>query len=46
MSFEIREKCIFCESNLEKLFFKRDIKAYIGHYCVDIDFKGCTYSPL
>ncbi len=39
MNFDTRENCIFCESKLEKLFFKRDLKAYIGHYCIDLDFK-------
>lgn len=39
MSFTIREKCIFCDSYLQNVFLKKDLNAYIGHYCIDTNFK-------
>lgn len=34
--YDIRSKCIFCESELEQNFFEKDFKNYVAHYAVDL----------
>ena len=40
MAYNLRKKCIFCDSKLENKYLKEDFKVYIGHYCVDDNYKG------
>ena len=35
MTWIIRKKCIFCDTELNKTYFETDKLAYVGHYAVD-----------
>jgi hypothetical protein len=37
MNYTIRDKCIFCNNILDKIYFKNDYNNYIAHYQVDIN---------
>jgi hypothetical protein len=45
--YDIRTNCIFCDTPLNKTFFKEDLKNYVAHYAVDFyenDFVSIPYN--
>jgi len=43
--YDIRTKCIFCDSNLDKTIFEYDLENYVAHYSVDVDEKEFISIP-
>lgn len=35
--YQVRSKCIFCDSTLEKTFFEQDHSNHVAHYAVELD---------
>lgn len=38
MSYIVRDKCIFCKSDLSNTYFNKNLHNYVGHYQVDLDY--------
>lgn len=45
-NYEIREKCIFCDTDLSEVFFKNDLQNYVGHYAIEINETDCISIPF
>lgn len=43
--YDIRSKCVFCNSTLNKTLFEEDLKNYVAHYAVDVDEKDFVSIP-
>jgi len=45
-NYTIRKKCIFCKNDLNKDYFKSDLKNYVGHYAVELEETNFTEIPF
>lgn len=46
MSYIIRKQCIFCNNNLDDLYFNNDYEIYIGQYAVDLNSDKNTHIKI